>query len=204
MVEFNVLQKRRIYDDFLRDDPTPRDFEVWCVVTAEKYGTTFGRVRNIIAEYAELEDLTMRKATVSEARKLASLAGATLSEAYKTLARGMKASTKKVVTNKEGAVVDVIKHPDYATQVRAATEVLKSQGAYEPQKIDVNLPNDPTKLSNDQLLAEIRNLSQQIVGAPEGAEGAAGGTEPAVLPDELHADEGRAGSGEPVQAVPAA
>jgi hypothetical protein len=200
----NVLQKRRIYDDYVTASPSPKEFERWCDETAAKYGCKVVQVKNVVVQYSELEDLTMRAAKISEGRKLAALAGATQAEAYKTLARGMKASNKRVITNKEGQIVDVISQPDYPSQIRAAVEVLKSQGAYEAQKIEIDMSNDPTKMSDANLSDEIRRLSDQIAGIAQGGAGKESGAGLPVLADELHADPGRAGSGESVQAVPEA
>lgn len=192
------LQKRRIYDDYLADAPGNKQFEGWCVLTSEKYGTSWMKVRDVVVAFRELEDLTMRSATVSESIKLATMAGATRAEAFRTLARGMKAQTKKVIINKDGNVVDTLITPDFAVQVRAAEATLKALGANEPEKIAVEIADDPTKLSHDQLAEEIARLAKQVTGATEGAKGQESAGEPAILPAQLHEDEGRAGSSESV------
>lgn len=198
----NILHKRRIYDDYLQDAPSNKGFEQWCFVTGEKYGVKPSVVRNVILQYRELEDLTLRQALVTESQRIAAMAGATRAEAFKALARGLHASNRRVITNKDGTIVDVLKTPDYGTQVRAAVEVLKSQGAYEPEKLTVEIEGDPTKLSNEQLLAEIRELAKQVAPAAAGAESAESGAGLPVLDEALHQDEGRAGSDPAVQAVP--
>jgi hypothetical protein len=192
------LQKRRIYDDYIAAAPGNKEFEGWCVSTGEKYGISWKAVRNTVIVYRELEDLTLRQATASESIKLATMAGATRAEAFKTLARGMKATTKKVFVNKDGNIVGTELFPDHAAQIRAAEATLKALGANEPEKVQVDLPGDPTKLSHDDLAAEIARLSKQVAGIAEGAKGQEGGDVLPVLPSELHEHEGRAGSGEPV------
>mgnify|MGYP000066448222 CR=1 FL=1 len=122
-----------------------------------------------------------------------------------------------------------LRQPDFNSRTRAIDQLLKMHGAYAPEKKIVDLTghieHSVSSKSKDEILRELEESDRRIralvsggpgidvtpssparaceeVEARRGAESTASAGRPMVLVDGVYQDDGRAGQGTPVQAVP--
>lgn len=156
---YSAAFKRRVYDDFLAAD-LPRGYgEIWYETKAEEIGVSAQTVRTWIAYYREL-DRECIGGSSTPAQNIASLVGATIAEAVRTLGRNLKAHNVKVITDRDGNVVERVYTPNHEAQNSAAEKILKIHGAFAPEKhsVDVRAANDPSVMSDEQLDAELERF----------------------------------------------
>lgn len=161
-IKVTPLVKRRIYDEYLAANVQWGHLEEFCEGLGSRTGISPTRIRAIIAEMREYDNVTLRAAAYTDHQKLAIMCGASMEAALKTLKRNLTAHTKKVITDKEGNVVSEFKQPDAGAQIAAAEKIIKIHGGFAPDKQTVTVKDerDPSNMSEEELDAEIRRLQE--------------------------------------------
>jgi hypothetical protein len=198
-------------------------YESWVAGTAARIGIEDYQVREICAKANQTYLEAVATGVRTHAQQLGGLVGACLVKGISTLAQSMNATKKRVVTNKDGEVVDIIETPDNATRLQAAVQTIKMHGGFPAEQIEVNNRSLIVNLSKDELANEyaalrgsIERLASQLgpeavagIGAAEGsAQGKPGTARPLLLDDGMHQNKRRAKQravpSVPEQGIPAA
>ena len=221
---------RTVRDDIQRQylDRRPRvgpeldDFVAEC---CEYYRLGEEEVRSVVSAAQKVFQRQFNQTVLSIAQQVAEIHTLTPERIMRKLSELLDAETKKPILDKNGRPVrneqtgeiETLRIPDRRTQLQAIEMVNKIQGNYAPKRLEVEgeIRHTFEELSDDELQRELSSIERQLTGQPIDArfevesstahrrgEAAQGGERRVLLADAMHPNSGRAGSAEPIQAIP--
>jgi len=206
----NVIPKVQILQDYAADQPSFDQLEAWLEKESEKLVIPAKKIREVVAEQAELIQYRIDHATMSRAQTLAIMVGATQVRAFKVLCKGLVATQQVVRWDPHVKIFEKFVTPDFSERRAAAENILKIYGAFAPELLEIGgaLRHEIEGLSDDELdhrvaqaVVTYRSIQRRNLPALAGANGAQGDSGPVFLDHGSNQNGGRARRDESIQAV---
>lgn len=225
MIPADAATRRRILDSYEAARPTTIEaYHAWIEVAAEENDLSVKTIQRIVTDQAQSFMRSLSRDLRTQSQRVADLLGATITEGIERLRDSLHATKKRPLTDKNGRMVrdgngkiQFIEVDDWPTIVSAADKLIKLHGGFPAEKFEVERTTYHVDLTKEQALerfeqlySRIDGLRAQLRGTVENPRRVGGGGTAVnsgngrpghlLLDDPLHQDQGRAGSGEPVQA----
>lgn len=158
----DAVEQRRLYEEFCASKTLMKDAGPWVEAKARELGVPQRRIRGYLARERDMELSQIRDAGATHAQRVANLLGATIAKALKTLSKTMDATVTKKHFAANGDLVDEWEVPDWNARRGAAADVIKVQGGFAPDKLEIDQinPDDPSQLTDEQLQARLKRLRE--------------------------------------------
>lgn len=212
--------RAKVWAEFEKANPRGgEEYKAWCETTAELLNVSVDQVKRVVASESDALNAQIRRATLTEAQKVANLLGATVTAALEVLGEALEAGKRKPLLDKSGkpqfdpetGQLIYLEEPDWQARIMAANKLIHVHGAYAPQQYEVktDVTHSFAALTEAELEQQFKELLPtlhefNIVAPPKPRRSArqSNGTGAAhegsqvidgllLLSDGMHEDEGR-------------